>query len=187
LHLWRSSVDTDVWAKVPAVTVSGPADLAVQGKRVVVLGAQPSRLWVGGTAGFTEHPSPCPGATSVRLSSVGTIWATCGTGTAAALHVSTDGVAWSDVPVHSDGGALPNSLMLGARTNIEAIVAIATDQPFQRLSAGGTLSPVTSAPPGDSSGTFIAFTTAQVGYAEKGGSLYRTDDGGDTWRKLTIG
>jgi photosystem II stability/assembly factor-like uncharacterized protein len=65
-------------------------------------------------------------------------------------------------------------------------VAIA-GQPFQRLSTDGTLSALPSPPPGDSSQSFIAFTTAQVGYAEKGGSLYRTDDGGDTWRTLTIG
>jgi hypothetical protein len=187
LHLWTSSVGDDDWARVPDVSVTGPADLSVQGGRVVVLGAQDSRLWVGGTGGFTEHPSPCPGATSVQMSSVGSIWATCGTGMSAALHVSDDGLAWSDVPVRSEGGALPNSLLVGARTDGDAIVYAGVAGSFQRLSADGTLSDLASPPPGDSSGEFIAFTTPQVGYAEVGGALYRTDDGGDTWRKLALG
>jgi hypothetical protein len=58
---------------------------------------------------------------------------------------------------------------------------------FQRLAADGALSDLAAPPPGGSSGEFIAFTTPQVGYAEVGGALYRTDDGGDTWRKLALG
>ncbi len=186
LQLWSSPVGADDWARVPDVFVTGPADLSVQGRRVVVLGAQDSRLWVGGTAGFAEHPSPCPGATSVRMSSVGSIWATCGTGMSAALHVSDDGITWAGVPVRSDSGALPNGLVVGARTDGDAIVYASEAGSFQRLSVDGTLSDLASPPPSGTSGELIAFTTPQVGYAEVGGTLYRTDDGGDTWRDLTL-
>jgi hypothetical protein len=186
LHLWTSSVSADDWSRVLDVSVTGPADLAVQGKRVVVLGAQDSRLWVGGTAGFAEHPSPCPGATSVRLSSVGSIWATCGTGMSAALHVSADGVLWSNVPV-SETGALPNSIMVGARTDGDAIVALGPENPLQRLSSDGTLSALGSAPPSNSGFYYLGFTNPSVGYAVAGADLWRTEDGGDTWHKLTLG
>jgi photosystem II stability/assembly factor-like uncharacterized protein len=123
----------------------------------------------------------------VRLSTVGSIWATCGTGMSAALHVSADGVLWSDVPVSTDTGSLPNSILVGARTHNDAIVYAGLAGSFQRLAADGALSDLAAPPPGGSSGEFIAFTTPQVGYAEVGGALYRTDDGGDTWRKLALG
>jgi hypothetical protein len=187
LHLWTSSVNGDDWAKVPGVTVTGPADLSVQGDRVVVLGAQDSRLWVGDPGGFAEHPSPCPGATSARLSSVGSIWATCGTGMSAALHVSADGVRWSDVAVRSETGALPNSILVGARTDGDAIVATGAADALQRLSAVGDLSTLVSPPPSGSSVEYLGFTTPDVGYAIVGGDLWRTEDGGDSWRKLALG
>jgi hypothetical protein len=187
LHLWTSSVKDDSWTRVPGVTVTGPADLSVQGDRVVVLGAQDSRLWVGGPGGFAEHPSPCPGATSVRLSSVGSIWATCGTGMSAALHVSPDGLRWSDVPVSTDAGALPNSIVVGARTDKDSIVATGAADSLQRLSAGGDLSTLGAPPPSGSSVEYLGFTTPDVGYAIVGGGLWRTDDGGDSWRDLGLG
>jgi hypothetical protein len=186
LHLWTSSVKDDSWARVPGVTVTGPADLSVQGDRVVVLGAQDSRLWVGGRGGFAEHPSPCPGATSVRLSSVGSIWATCGTGMSASLHVSADGVLWSDVPVSPDTGALPNSILVGARTDNDSIVATGAADPLQRMSAAGILTTLGSPPPSGSEVDYLGFTTPDVGYAIIAGGLWRTVDGGDTWAHMQI-
>ena len=69
---WSSPVGADDWARVPDVFVTGPADLSVQGRRVVVLGAQDSRLWVGGTAGYAEQARP---GDQRPMSSVGSIWA----------------------------------------------------------------------------------------------------------------
>jgi hypothetical protein len=180
-------VTDDDWTRVPGVTVTGPADLSVQGDRVVVLGAQDSRLWVGGPKGFAEHPSPCPGATSVRLSSVGSIWATCGTGMSAALHVSADGVLWSNVPVSTDTGALPNSILVGARTDGDAIVSTGASDPLQRMSVVGDLSTLGSPPPSGSGVEYLGFTTPAVGYAIIGGGLWRTEDGGDSWHNLGLG
>jgi hypothetical protein len=186
LLLFRTDVGLDDWQQVPDVQVTGPADLAVHGDQVVVMGAQQSRLWVGGPHGFAEHDSPCPGATFARLSSVGSVWATCGTGTSAALEVSTDGITWSAVPVSQANGALPNSVAVGARSLRQAIVSLGPEEPLSRLSTDGTDNPVPDPPTTGVATTYLGFTTPDVGYAIVGTRLWRTDDGGDTWTLAQI-
>jgi hypothetical protein len=187
MTLWRSPVGTDDWTQVTEVSVTGPADLAVQGDRVVVVGAQQPRMWVGGTDGFTAHDSPCPGATSARLSSVGSFWATCGTGMSAVLAVSGNGIDWSAVPVSQTNGAMPNSVAVGARTSREAIVSLGPEEPLTRLSTDGTTNAVHDPPTAGVATTYIGFTTPDVGYAIVGTRLWRTDDGGGTWTPVRVG
>jgi photosystem II stability/assembly factor-like uncharacterized protein len=40
--------------------------------------------------------------------------------------------------------------------------------------------------PQDELAEYIGFTTPAVGYAINAGSLWRSDDGGETWRRLQI-
>jgi hypothetical protein len=187
LLLFRTEVGVDDWQQVPYVRVVGPADLAVHGDQVVVMGAQQSRLWVGGTDGFADHDSPCPGATSARLSSVGSVWATCGTGMSATLEVSSDGIDWSAVPVSQANGALPNSVAVGARTSREAIVSLGPEEPLSRLSTDGTAIAVPDPPTAGVDTSYLGFTTPDVGYAIVGTRLWRTVDGGGTWSLLRVG
>jgi hypothetical protein len=185
MTLWRSPVGTDDWTQATQVSVTGPADLAVQGDRVVVVGAQDAQSWVGGAGGFAEHASPCAGSLQTQLSTVGAFWVKCVTGSLAHLAVSPDGATWSDVAIDSRNGAVPNSAALGARTDGEALVGQGVDPPLARVSADGTLTPLTSLPTGQQA-SYVGFTTPSIGYAIVGADLWRTEDGGDTWRQLQI-
>jgi photosystem II stability/assembly factor-like uncharacterized protein len=191
-QLWRSAVGADAWSRVPGVSVTGPGDLAVQGDRVVVVGAADSPVWVGGPDGFDSYDGPCSGALAADLSAVGSFWVKCVTGTLARLAVSRDGASWTDVPLTtgltSGNGAVPNNAALGARTDNEALVGMGVDPVLTRVSADGTLSPLPDLPPRDGAqATYVGFTTPDVGYAILTSGLYRTDDGGNTWRKLVLG
>ena len=186
-QLWRSAVGTDDWSRVPYVSVAGPGDLAVQGDRVVVVGTAGSPVWVGDPDGFRAHPGPCADALQADLSAVSTFWVKCVTGTLAHVAVSPDGASWTDVPIKSDNGAVPNSAALGARTDHEALVGLGVDPVLARVSADGTVTPLPDLPPRDGAqAQYVGFTTPDVGYAILVSGLYRTDDGGSTWRKLAI-
>jgi photosystem II stability/assembly factor-like uncharacterized protein len=184
-QLWSSPVGEDDWRRVPRVDVFGPADLAVQGERVVVLGAGQSPGWTNASGSFVLSENPCTHSLETRLTGSGSLWATCVTGTAAHIATSHDeGVTWSDVPVDTGEGALPNSVSVGARSTGEAVVAI-PQQPLSRLTTDGALTAVTEPPSGDSV-DYLGFTTRDIGYAIVGVNLWRTDDGAETWRKLDI-
>jgi hypothetical protein len=186
-QLWRSAVGTDAWSRVPGVSVTGPGDLAVQGDRVVVVGTANSPAWVGGPDGFVSHNGPCPDALQAELSAVSSFWAKCVTGTLAHLAVSPDGASWTDVPLSTDNGAVPNIAALGARTDREALVGLGIDPVLTRVSADGTVGPLPNLPPRDGAlAEYVGFTTPDVGYMILVSGLYRTDDGGNTWRKLAI-
>jgi hypothetical protein len=185
-QLWRSAVGTDSWSRVPGVTVTAPGDLAVRGDRVVVVGTANSPVWVGGPDGFVSHDGPCGDALLADLSVVSSFWVKCVTGTLAHLAVSPDGASWTDVPLSTDSGAVPNSAALGARTDGEALVGQGVDPSLARVSADGTLTPLTSLPTGQQA-SYVGFTTSSIGYAIVGADLWRTDNGGDTWRKLALG
>ena len=186
MTLWSSPVGTDGWTQVAGVSVTGPADLAVHGDRVVVVGAQDAQSWVGGPGAFARHPSPCAGSLQAELSAVGAFWVKCVTGTLAQLAVSPDGATWSDVVLDSRNGAVPNSAALGAQTDTEALVGQGVDPPLGRVSADGALTPLTSLPAGGQA-SYVGFTTPSIGYTILGSNLWRTEDGGNTWRKLAIG
>jgi photosystem II stability/assembly factor-like uncharacterized protein len=183
-QLWSSPVGDDDWQRVDGVDVEGPADLAVQGKRVVVLGTGDA-AWTNDSGAFRRTQNPCATSVEVRLSGSGSLWATCITGTAAHLVASEDeGVTWSDVPVDTGQGALPNSVSVGARSTGEAVLAIPT-QPVARLDLTGKVSAVAD-PPTEGDVGYLGFTTRDVGYAIVGSALWRTDDGAETWRRLDI-
>jgi photosystem II stability/assembly factor-like uncharacterized protein len=185
-QLWQASVGSDEWRRVADVEVKGPADLAVQGPRVVVLGTD--RGWSNASGSFQEVDDPCGRSSlEVRLSGSGSLWATCVTGNAAFLATSTDsGVTWTTVPTDESRGSLPNSIPVGARTGAEAMVWLGDGTGLARMSADGTLTPVKDLGTGVS---WLGFTDPRVGYAVTCcsiGTLARTDDGGATWRVLDI-
>ena len=45
---------------------------------------------------------------------------------------------------------------------------------------------MTSLPTGEQA-SYVGFTTPSIGYAIVGTGLWRTEDGGNTWRQLQIG
>jgi len=187
-QLWRSPVGADHWRRVPGVALDGPGDLAVQGDRVVVLGTGQSAAWSNVTGEFNQIDNPCKGSLAAGLSGSGDLWATCITGTAAYITTSADdGTTWSTVPVDTGQGSLPNSVALGARTAGEAVVVLSPEEPLTKLSADGSLSPVRRPPVTGSAVSYLGFTNRDIGYAVVGDGLWRTDDGGDTWRQLSIG
>lgn len=187
-RLYSSPVGEDDWQPVKDVSVAGPAALAVQGDRVTVLGAEGSAAWSNAGGGFREVKNPCDAALDVRLSaSFVRLWATCVTGTAAFLATSRDGTAWTTVPVDTGQGALPNSVVVGARTSSEAVAWLGNgDVALARVAADGTVTPLPDIGTGVS---WLGFTDLQVGYAVTCCSvrgLQRTDDGGQSWRVLDL-
>jgi hypothetical protein len=183
-QLWTTPVGADDWQRVDRVDVAGPADLAVQGTRVVVLGTGHA-AWTNVNGDFQPTQNPCATSVQVRLSGSGSLWATCITGTAAHLVASEDdGLKWHAVRVDTGQGALPNSVSVGARSKGEAVLAVPT-QPVARLDLAGTVTAVAE-PPTDGDVGYLGFTTRDVGYAIVGSVLWRTDDGAETWRRLDI-
>jgi hypothetical protein len=79
---------------------------------------------------------------------------------------------------------LPNSVSVGARSTGQAVLGV-PQQPLSLLALDGRLSQVQSAPTGDFVG-YLGFTSRDVGYAIVGSTLWRTDDGAETWRQLDI-
>ncbi len=184
--LWSAAVGTDTWSAQPNVTVTQPGDLAVQGSRVVVLGAGSSPVWTNVSGAFVATANPCTGALETRISGSGSLWATCVTGTAASLATSTDdGRTWIPVPISPAQGSLPNSIAVGARTTGEAVIGLGSE--LQRLGADGGTTPLTGVPVDKGAISYVGFTNRQVGYAISGSRLLRTDDGGTSWAALTIG
>ena len=187
VHLWRSPVAKDDWQEVPALAVLPPADLAVQGAgNVAVIGARGSGFWISRPRGLTEYGNPCNEAPAVRLSWVGSLWATCATGTAATIHVSSDGRRWTAVAPPAASGAWSNQILVGARTDRDAIVLPSHEGRMSRLDAAGNLTDVAGPPAPSSAPSYLGFTTPAVGYAIVAGALHRTDDGGDTWKRMSL-
>ena len=187
-QLWSTPVGSDDWQPVSDVTITGPGDLAVQGKRVTVLGASDSPAWSNVSGNFKKVTNPCVSSLQVELSASGGLWAKCETGTSAYLATSPDGTAWTDVQFDTGGGAPPNSMVVGARSPSEALLWLGNGgTPLSHLTSSGTLTPVAS--PGTGI-TWMGFTTKDIGYAITCCSiqtLLRTDDGGDTWTDVGPG
>ena len=183
-QLWSSPVGSDDWQRADGIDVTGPADLAVQGTRVVVLGTGDA-AWTNASGDFARVPNPCASAVDVRLSGSGSLWATCVTGTAAFLATSDDdGSSWTTVPVDTGQGALPNSVSVGARMPDEAVVGSPSNRCHgSRPTVGWP--PCPTRRPAAAVG-YLGFTSGDVGYAVVGSALWRTDDGAETWHRLEI-
>jgi photosystem II stability/assembly factor-like uncharacterized protein len=139
---------------------------------------------------FRRVQNPCRLALQARLTaSTGRLWATCVTGMLAFLVTSDDGGShWTQVTARPDRRPLPNSVTVGAVDNDTAlVVAVPGDGVLERVHPSGSTGPTRSHPAADPNApdySFLGFTTATVGYAVSGTTLWRTDDGGDTWRAL---
>lgn len=186
-YLWRTPVGSDDWTKVSNVTLGDAADLTVQASHVVVLSGYGSSAWVGDAGKFAAVSNPCTGALSSALSATASVWAKCVTGTSAQLFISGDGASWKPVVPAFLKDALPNQAVVGARSESDALLAVAPNEPFYRLRADGTGSPVKQSPTTRGATSYIGFTTRSVGYAITGKELWRTEDGGDTWNLMRIG
>jgi hypothetical protein len=186
--LWRAPVGSDEWTKVPDVSLTYAVDLSVQGQHVVAIGGMDSKAWVGDRGKFVTAESPCPGGNGFggQLSATGSLWAVCGTGTAARLLTSADGTTWKQVVPSFLADALPNQAVIGARTASDAVLSLGPSEPFYRIQSDGSGAAVKQSPTGGDTG-YIGFTSRTVGYAVTNNKLWRTDDGGDTWTKLKIG
>ena len=187
-QLWSAAVGGDDWQPVDGVSVTGPGDLSVQGRQVVVAGAQDSTTWSNVSGTFTKTASPCPGAVKVGLSGFDGVWAACATGNAGHLAYSSDAVHWSDVPLDLGQGSLPNSLVVGAGAHQRVTVGIPGDPGLVTLDA--TTGTVVHQGPAGTGWSFVGFTDASVGYAISccsASQVLRTDDGGATWHPLTLG
>jgi hypothetical protein len=187
-QLWSSPVGTDSWQRVDGVSVTGPGDLSVQGKQVVVAGAQDSTTWSNVSGTFAKTASPCPGGTKVSLSGFDGVWAACATGTAGHLAYSADALHWSDVPLDLGQGSLPNSLVVGAGAHHWATVGLPGDPGLVTLDA--MTGKIVHQGQAGTGWSFVGFTDASVGYALSDGNgtgqVLRTDDGGATWHPLDL-
>jgi hypothetical protein len=207
-ELWSSPVRTDAWTRVATVDVSSaapkpPSPPPTQDGRYFPP-PRPESTFAGFAAGGGDaylaigdrlyrsdgqrFSTGCrtPNERAAVSVAVRAVWVACG----------SDGRPWH-IRVSTDRGAsfrpvadqLSHVEAFGGRTDKEAFVmdyghtlwSVRTDSKTaivaQRLSLTG--------PPG---GGFIAFASTQVGYTvtyERG--IWRTDDGGKTWRRLPVG
>jgi hypothetical protein len=188
-QLWSSPIGSDSWKRVAGISVTGPGDLSVQGKQVVVAGAQDSTTWSNVSGTFAKTASPCPGAPQVSLSGFDGVWAACATGTAGHLAYSADALHWSDVPLDLGQGSLPNDLVIGAGAHQRATVGLPGDPGLVTLDAA--TGKILHQGQSGTGWSFVGFTDASVGYAisvgDGTGQLLRTDDGGATWHALDLG
>ncbi|HEY6740023.1 MAG TPA: hypothetical protein VI076_14360, partial [Actinopolymorphaceae bacterium] len=130
---------------------------------------------------FEQYETPCSadlegGELSATRDS---LWLTCATGTAASVQVSTDkGQTWTAVP--SDTG-IANSAPVGARGPDSAVAAAPSEVLLLDRQGGNRRASV----PGLDSPRYTGFTAPDVGYVlDLDGDLFRTDDGGSSWRKI---
>jgi hypothetical protein len=186
-QLWTSPTSRDDWARVPAVNVTAPADLTVQQKHVVVVGAGSSPAYVGEDGAFEVAENPCAGSVQARLSATSSIWATCQTGTAGRLFFSPDGRTWQPVVPQGQAGSLSNQTVVGARTDTDALIGADPKLSITRLLTSGVVKEVSRPPTAGALPAYVGFTSAEVGYTIMDGKLWRTKDGGDTWKLVRIG
>jgi hypothetical protein len=185
-HWTRVSMPFDLGATTPSIVdqdgtvtllASGPARAGDHDHVLIAPAGKP----------FTDYVGPCYQDLGGDLSnSKAAIWASCPTGTMAAVSVSTDrGATWQ--PVHNLELAAQGAHGLGAIDDHSAIVFDVAVNGLSRLSATGQRQTVaSSAENGLAGATFIGFTDADTGFAivstQDGASeLLRTTDGGTSW------
>lgn len=192
-QLYRSPVDRDSWQRVrlPLRLDDSTADLAVQADTVTVTGATTDRavsaVSTDGGRTFQTGSNPCDPAFGSRVSgSAEALWLFCPTGTQGRPYVSTNGGrSWRSVDA-SPAGGWANSTAIGARNGRSAVLG--SGEQLYRV-VGRDTKPVTApaSPPG-SGFDYIGFSSAAVGYAvldrPAESALWRTTDGGRTWRPV---
>jgi photosystem II stability/assembly factor-like uncharacterized protein len=198
---------TQHWAKVALPVDLGMATPSIvdQDGQVTVLASGPVRnsnkdhalISVDGST-FTDHPGPCSQDLGGYLSnSAKAIWATCPTGHAGGLSVSTDrGATWRAV-------SYPSPLPATGPAKVGAIDdghAVVNDQSAGLVLVSTDAAPVNVTPSAAGSvtiATFIGFTTPSVGFFIGPGNptdprnptdqLWRTADGGLHWTVVDLG
>jgi hypothetical protein len=191
--LYRASAATDAWSRLAADHLS-PDALALHGADVVTQTAfsdsSPSRLLVSHDHGahFSAYSSPDVGLGCTYDEPVAAvIWALCTTGTESALTRSTDGGV--TFPPLSHDQQFVNSAQLGAASSTTAVVTgRATGGGALNLTTDGgrTFQPTGPALPAGGGWGFIGFTDATHGAAVATTGLYRTGDGGHTWKAVAF-
>lgn len=179
-ELYSSPTSRDDWSRVSLpVSLTGPKPgLAVDGNSVTVVGSSNGKpvtlLRKGG--GFKALDRPCDAALPARLSPTSdSLWMFCATGTQGTPYVSTDhGRSWSRVdaaPARGGVGPAAGGHIYGVSTT-----GAVHQRQTPSVSAGTTFA-------------FIGFTTPRMGYAvldrPTTGSLWRTVDGGRSWRVVS--
>lgn len=183
-RLWRTTVGTADW-RMLAVELRDPSTLTVTNRLVALTDRDDGGSYVlvstDSGASFARHDTPCAPHDAGQVAAAGaSLWLTCATGTERTVHLSTDqGATWARVPT----GPLPGTASeLGVRNAREAVAAL----PGRAMLLGPD--GVTEATvEGLGEPTSADFSTEQVGYLlDAEGNLFRTTDGGATWRRIEV-
>lgn len=188
--LYRSPVGADHWSKVALPRhLQGPVDLALQGRRVLVLGTAPDALLVSDDGShFAARTSPCTSGLGGRLSATAdAVWFVCANGTSGSVFVSGAATAsFKAVPTRFLPDAMPSQTLVGARTARSAVLGLPGDVGLVGISSSGSR---LSSYPGGTGWTYVGFTSPDVGYAItccSVGQLLRTTDGGAHWADVRV-
>lgn len=188
--LYRSPVGADKWTKVALPRrLQGPVDLALQGRRVLVLGTAPDALLVSVDGSrFVARTSPCRSGLGGQLSATtDAVWSVCANGTSGSLFESAGANgAFKAVPTRFLPDAMPNQTLVGARNARSAVLGLPGNGGLVGISSTGAR--LSSYPVG-TGWTYLGFTSPDVGYAISccsTGLLLRTTDGGAHWAAVKV-
>ena len=185
--LYRSPVGTDHWSKIALPRrLQGPVDLALQGRRVLVLGTARDALLVSDDgSNFAARTSPCRSGLGGRLSATAdAVWFVCANGTSGSVFVSARGTGpFQAVSTRFLPDAMPSQTLVGARTARSAVLGLPGDGGMVGISSTGSR---LSSYPGRTGWTYVGFTSPDVGYAITDGKLLRTTDGGAHWAAVRV-
>jgi len=190
-ELWRSPAAEDAWEPVELSEplTGGAPDLQVASGRAYVLAGDQLLVSAGGS--LEARAAPCaPGlGGSLSPAADGALWVICPTGTAAGVWLAPSASApFRPVPVAEH---LPNSLRLGAVSAESAVLAVPGAQRLRLVSPNGSLRAANGPTvEGGMQVRFLGFTDERVGYAvleRPHPALWRTEDGGLSWRDVPLG
>jgi photosystem II stability/assembly factor-like uncharacterized protein len=190
--LERSPTGQDSWSPLPASAGHGElaAAIAVNGSHLWVAvaspGGGPGSLLASADGGQSfSTQTVCPSALGfarVSAAGAGVLWATCATGTSAAVYRSVDGGGrFTAVPQPSP--AISNASRPAAVSSNTALVD--GGSLLRTSDAGKTYTVVADS---GSRWSLVGFTTPVDGFAlavhGTATSLWRSDDGGATWHQV---
>jgi hypothetical protein len=135
----------------------------------------------GRVSGEWTPSQPCrPGSEPVSLSSASdALWALCTDGrTESVSFRPSGGDAWTPVPSYRTG----TGSLLTARSADSAVLHLADNTALMLVTPDGA-SRLTDGSPGFSNPTMLGFTNRDLGFAVAEGDLWRSTDGGQTWRQ----